>query len=118
MGAVLLLPSYFFASTQENAAQSELAQLESSSESIEREAISEQLRLTKEKLVTLTGVKDKQPIYELIDTISTYSGRGVAVSNISYTRGDADSRLSVGGVAATRYPEGVISPGGVGYDIN
>jgi tRNA-splicing ligase RtcB len=24
----------------------------------------------------------------------------------------------IGGVAATRYPEGVISPGGVGYDIN
>jgi tRNA-splicing ligase RtcB len=26
--------------------------------------------------------------------------------------------FSIGGVAATRYPEGVISPGGVGYDIN
>src|SRR4030066_144766 len=24
----------------------------------------------------------------------------------------------IGGVAATRYPEGVISPGGIGYDIN
>ncbi|MGB9593284.1 MAG: RtcB family protein, partial [Anaerolineae bacterium] len=26
--------------------------------------------------------------------------------------------FSIGGVAATRYPDGVISPGGVGYDIN
>ena len=26
--------------------------------------------------------------------------------------------LPIGGVVATRYPEGVISPGGVGYDIN
>ncbi len=24
----------------------------------------------------------------------------------------------IGGVAATRYPDGVISPGGIGYDIN
>ena len=24
----------------------------------------------------------------------------------------------IGGVAATRFPEGVISPGGIGYDIN
>ena len=102
IGAVLLLPSYFFASTQEKAAEAELIQLESSSESIEREAISEQLLETKEKLVTLTSVKDKEPIFTLIDTISTYSGRGVDVSNVSYTRGDSESRLSVGGVAATR----------------
>ena len=26
--------------------------------------------------------------------------------------------LPIGGVVATRYPDGVISPGGVGYDIN
>jgi tRNA-splicing ligase RtcB len=24
----------------------------------------------------------------------------------------------IGGVAATRYPDGVVSPGGIGYDIN
>ena len=26
--------------------------------------------------------------------------------------------FSIGGVAATEYPDGVISPGGIGYDIN
>ncbi len=103
IGVVLLLPSYFFASTQERVAEQELAILESSSESVEREAINTQLRETKERLINLTRTEDKEPVFALIDTMSSHKQDEVSITNISYSRGNqGNSLLSVGGVAATR----------------
>ncbi|MBS1250388.1 MAG: RNA-splicing ligase RtcB [Chloroflexi bacterium] len=46
-------------------------------------------------------------------TLPGLAGRVVVMPDMHQGYG-----FPIGGVAATRYPEGVISPGGIGYDIN
>src|SRR5918911_1478649 len=65
---------------------------------------------------------------ELIEAVSR-DGSLEQLQNVATLPGIVDAALAmpdihqgygfpVGGVAATEYPDGVVSPGGVGYDIN
>jgi len=104
IGVVLLLPSYFFVDTRESVAESELSTLQSSSESTEREAIREELLLTKKYLGELTKDEARAPLYTVIDKVSIHSDKAINISTVSYTRVEVEniSTLSVGGVAPTR----------------
>lgn len=104
IGAVLLLPSYFFVDIKEGYAQNELDALQSSSENTKREEIRAELLLTKEYLRELTKDATREPLYAVIDRVSTASGGIIDISTVSYSRaeGESNSTLSVGGTAPTR----------------
>lgn len=101
---VLLLPSYFLANVIEGDAKREVAILENSSESTEREEINAELLLIKERLRAITKVEDRTELYEVIDTIANVGGNSISISSISYSRGfDGEhSTLLLGGIALTR----------------
>jgi tRNA-splicing ligase RtcB len=63
----------------------------------------------------LDGLLSDRSLQQLVN-VSTLPGAQKAV----YVMPDVNEGYGfpIGGVAATRYPDGVISPGGIGYDIN
>ncbi len=63
----------------------------------------------------LDGLLDDRSLEQLIN-VATLSG----IERAAFVMPDAHEGYGfpIGGVAATAYPDGVISPGGIGYDIN
>ncbi len=63
----------------------------------------------------LEAVMDDQSLQQAVNctTLPGLVGHVVVMPDMHQGYG-----FPIGGVAATRYPEGVISPGGIGYDIN
>ena len=63
----------------------------------------------------LEAVMDDQSLEQAVNsaTLPGLVGHVVVMPDMHQGYG-----FPIGGVAATRYPEGVISPGGIGYDIN
>lgn len=66
-----------------------------------------------EKMLEI-ALKDRS-VEQLVNTATLPGIVGYALAMPDIHQGYG---FSIGGVAATRYPDGVISPGGVGYDIN
>jgi tRNA-splicing ligase RtcB len=63
----------------------------------------------------VTKALEDRSLEQLVNTATLPGvvGRAMAMPDIHQGYG-----FPIGGVAATRWPEGVVSPGGVGYDIN
>ena len=104
IGLILLLPSYFIVDILEESAETEFLILKNSEESTEREKINDELRITKERLATITEEKTRIDLYEVIEKIANFTNNTIKITSISYTRGtdENDSTLLLGGLAATR----------------
>src|SRR5210317_978201 len=63
----------------------------------------------------LEGVKDDRSLEQLVNTASLPGAVKYALAMPDIHQGYG---FPIGGVVATQLPDGVISPGGVGYDIN
>ena len=109
IGLILLLPSYLLANVVERDAKAEVAALQNSSESSEREEINSKLLLTKERLRAITAEEDRMDLYTTIDRIAEQSPGSIELTSFSYTKGQGEdpSVLLLGGLADTR--EGLLS---------
>ena len=65
--------------------------------------------------VLLDGVKDDRSLEQLVNTACLPGAVRYAMAMPDIHQGYG---FPIGGVVATELPDGVISPGGVGYDIN
>jgi len=63
----------------------------------------------------LDGVKNDRSLEQLVNTATLPGAVQYALAMPDIHQGYG---FPIGGVVATRWPDGVISPGGVGYDIN
>lgn len=63
----------------------------------------------------LDGVRDDRSLEQLVNTASLPGAVGYALAMPDIHQGYG---FPIGGVLATELPDGIISPGGVGYDIN
>jgi len=63
----------------------------------------------------LDGVKNDRSLEQLVNTATLPGAVNYALAMPDIHQGYG---FPIGGVVATRWPDGVISPGGVGYDIN
>ena len=61
---------------------------------------------------------DKMKTDRTLEQCANVTSPGIYKNAITLPDGHEGYGFPIGGVAATDYDEGVISPGGVGYDIN
>lgn len=104
IGAIALLPTYFFAHAKESVVYKQVDELKATTQSNETSQVKADLLSVKERLSALAQGEDRTSFYHVIDTLASHTNTAISFSNISYTRGagNTPTSLSLGGTAATR----------------